>query len=215
MPISSKTLFTAGLTFTLTLACFVDFPLLGPSSLHAQTKDQAPPATAQTPKKIDLKTNSKTSPKTADKTPLKIATIDGSDKQVSTPFARKTIKILESRFPGENLVFRNLKLHTSPDGKQSFCGEMSISPDNPPDDDSFVPFGAQKGGDESQDDSPIVYDPEDIPESLDLQQEDKYINRGADLENLEELGCVPEGTYRHYSDRLTEIIQHRRASMIR
>lgn len=141
---------------------------------------------------------------------IKIITTDGSDKQASTPFARKMIKILESRFTGQRLIFRNLKLHTSPDSKQSFCGEMSISLSNPPDEDSFIPFGIKEG-----EDSPVVYDPEDIPESLDLRQEDKYINRGADLEELEEMGCVPEGTYRHYSDKLTEIIEHREASMIR
>ena len=160
------------------------------------------------------------SPKAATKDPanppkkansvIKIITTDGSNKQASTPFARKMIKILESRFTGQRLVFRNLKLHTSPNGKQSFCGEMSISLSNPPDEDSFIPFGVKEG-----EDSPVVYDPEDIPESLDLRQEDKYINRGADLEELEEMGCVPEGTYRHYSDKLTEIIQRRKASMMR
>ncbi|MBO7072739.1 MAG: hypothetical protein J6V89_04390, partial [Acetobacter sp.] len=65
----------------LTLSCLAIFSF----SSKAATKDPANP-----PKKAN--------------SVIKIITTDGSDKQASTPFARKMIKILESRFTGQRLV---------------------------------------------------------------------------------------------------------------
>ena len=136
--------------------------------------------------------------------------LDGSDKKAATPFTRSTLKTLETRFAGGHPRFRKLALHSTAEKKQVLCGEFSLSTAKAPADDSFVLFGATEGGD-----APVVYEPKDIPTELDFREVNQWINHGADLEDLEEMGCVPEGSYRQYSDKLNLVLQHRKTNTTR
>lgn len=129
--------------------------------------------------------------------------VDGSDKAAS-PFVKSTLKTLSHKYSGTPTHFRKISTHTT-DDKQSVCGEMSLENSKTPDSGSYIPFGAAEGQD-----GPIVFEPRTIPSALDFREVNLWINRGADLEDLEEMGCVPEGSYRAYSDTLNKVLQERK-----
>lgn len=131
--------------------------------------------------------------------------VDGSDKNAS-PFIKATLYTLSKRFADDQPKFRKVSTHTSGD-KQIVCGEISLHDSRTPASENFMPFGAVQG-----DESPLVYEPRTIPSALDFREVNTWINRGADLEDLEEMGCVPEGSYRKYSDRLNTVLQHRKTN---
>ncbi|MBO1325265.1 hypothetical protein K2X14_07940 [Acetobacter sp. TBRC 12305] len=135
--------------------------------------------------------------------------VDGSGQAAASPFGRATLKSLVAHFGG-TATFRQLSTHTNADKKQVLCGQISLDPTARPADDSFMPFGAQEDGDE-----PVVFQAHALPASIDPGQANQWINHGADLEALEELGCVPEGSYRQYSDKLNDLLQHHRRSIAR
>lgn len=131
--------------------------------------------------------------------------VDGSDK-TATPFVKTTLKILASKFPETPAHFRKISTHTLND-KTVICGEISLANAKAPDEASFMPFGATEG-----EENPLVFEGRTIPSALDFREVNSWINRGADLEDLEEMGCVPEGSYRAYSDKLNKVLQHRKTS---
>ncbi|MFT8675822.1 MAG: hypothetical protein ABF990_08435 [Acetobacter sp.] len=135
--------------------------------------------------------------------------VDGSGQAAATAFGRATLKSLATHFGGV-ASFRQLSTHTNADKKQVLCGQISLDSTARPADDSFMPFGAQEDGDD-----PVVFQAHALPTSIDADQANQWINHGADLEALEELGCVPEGSYRQYSDRLNDLLQHHRRTMSR
>lgn len=131
--------------------------------------------------------------------------VDGSDKAAS-PFVKNTLKSLASKFPETHPRFRKISTHKTND-KQIICGEISLEDSKNPGNTSFMPFGATEG-----EENPLVFEDRTIPSALDFREVNSWINRGADLEDLEEMGCVPEGSYRKYSDHLNTVLQHRKTS---
>ncbi|MFT8796001.1 MAG: hypothetical protein ABF839_11100 [Acetobacter orientalis] len=131
--------------------------------------------------------------------------VDGSDK-AATPFVKTTLKALSHKYAGTSTHFRQIATHKV-DDKQSVCGQISLENSKSPDASSYIPFGATEGQDNI-----IVFEPRTIPAALDFREVNSWINRGADLEDLEEMGCVPEGSYRTYSDTLNKVLQKRKNS---
>lgn len=131
--------------------------------------------------------------------------VDGSTKNAS-PFVKSTLHTLSTRFADSHPRFRNITTHGSGD-KQVVCGEISLHDSKTPAAENFMPFGATQG-----EENPLVYEPRTIPAALDFREVNTWINRGADLEDLEEMGCVPEGSYRQYSDHLNTVLQHRKTN---
>lgn len=129
--------------------------------------------------------------------------VDGSNKNAS-PFVQSTLLALGKRFAEDQPKFRKISTHTSGD-KQVVCGEISLHDSKVPAAENFIPFGAAQG-----EENPLVFEAHTIPSSLDFREVNTWINHGADLEDLEEMGCVPEGSYRQYSDRLNTVLQHRK-----
>ncbi|MFT8419447.1 MAG: hypothetical protein ABF636_11560 [Acetobacter sp.] len=130
--------------------------------------------------------------------------------QKASPFVKATLKTLMARFSNAHPKFRNLAVHTNSDKKQIVCGQVSLSESKTPANESFLSFGA---GEDSE--QPVVYESRTIPTTLDPREANQWINHGADLEELEELGCVPEGSYRQYGDTLNKILQDRKTSATR
>ncbi|GAN69541.1 hypothetical protein [Acetobacter orleanensis] len=131
--------------------------------------------------------------------------VDGSDKNAS-PFVKSTLHMLSKRFAEDQPKFRKISTHTSGD-KQIVCGEISLHGSKVPEAENFLPFGATQG-----EENPLVFEAHTIPAALDFREVNTWINHGADLEDLEEMGCVPEGSYRQYSDRLNAVLQHRKTN---
>lgn len=131
--------------------------------------------------------------------------VDGTDK-AATPFVKATLKALSHRYMGTPVHIRQISTHKT-DDKQIVCGELSLENSKTPDSGSYIPFGATEGQD-----APLVFEPRTIPSALDFREVNGWINRGADLEDLEEMGCVPEGSYRAYSDTLNKVLQQRKNS---
>lgn len=131
--------------------------------------------------------------------------VDGSDKNAS-PFVKSTLAMLSKRFGEDKPHFRKISTHTSGD-KQIVCGEISLHGTKVPAAETFMPFGATQG-----EENPLVYEAHTIPAALDFREVNTWINHGADLEDLEEMGCVPEGSYRQYSDHLNTVLQHRKTN---
>lgn len=131
--------------------------------------------------------------------------VDGSDKDAS-PFVKSTLHMLSTRFAEDHPKFRKITTHSSGE-KQIVCGEISLQGSKVPAAENFMPFGATQG-----EENPLVYEPHTIPAALDFREVNTWINRGADLEDLEEMGCVPEGSYRQYSDHLNTVLQHRKTN---
>lgn len=135
--------------------------------------------------------------------------IDGSDKKAS-PFVKNTLKTLTKRFPDTHPFFRAITTHPNAEKKQVVCGEISLSSSKTPEPDSFMLFGATEG-----ENAPIVYEPREIPPSIDSREVNLWINHGADLADLEEMSCVPEGSYRQYGDKLNQVLQNKKHSATR
>ncbi|GAB3592071.1 MULTISPECIES: hypothetical protein [Acetobacter] len=133
--------------------------------------------------------------------------VDGSMPKAPTAFVSGSLKALVSRAQDKHAAVRHLSVHDTVDKKQVLCGEVSTDPASPPSAGSFMPFGAIEGGD-----GPIVFEGRDIPAALDFREVNQWINYGADMEDLEEMGCVPEGSYRAYSDKLNKVLEHRKVN---
>ncbi|MFT8586918.1 hypothetical protein [Acetobacter papayae] len=136
--------------------------------------------------------------------------VDGSMPKAPTPFVSASLKALLSRAQDKHAAVRHLSVHETVEKKQVLCGEVSTDPSTPPSEGSFMKFGALEGGD-----GPIVFEGRDIPAALDFREVNQWINYGADMEDLEEMGCVPEGSYRAYSDKLNKVLQHRKVDGLR
>ena len=130
--------------------------------------------------------------------------------QKATPFVKATLKTLTTRFSNAHPKFRNLTVHTNSDKKQVVCGQVSLSESKAPANESFLSFGASE-----ESEQPIVYEARTIPATLDSREANQWINHGADLEELEELGCVPEGSYRQYGDTLNKVLQDSKSNATR
>lgn len=130
--------------------------------------------------------------------------------QKAPPFVKATLKALTTRFSNTHPKFRDLAVHTNSDKKQIVCGQVSLSESKTPANESFLSFGAAEDSEQ-----PVVYEARTIPTTLDSREANLWINHGADLEELEELGCVPEGSYRQYGDSLNKVLQDRKASATR
>ncbi|MCP1228079.1 MAG: hypothetical protein ABF916_11025 [Acetobacter fabarum] len=130
--------------------------------------------------------------------------------QKASPFVKETLKSLTTRFPSAHPKFRKLSVHTNSDKKQVVCGQVSLSENKAPAEDSFLSFGASEDSEQ-----PVVYEARPIPSTLDSREANQWINHGADLEELEELGCVPEGSYRQYGDSLNKVLQEHKINTTR
>lgn len=134
-------------------------------------------------------------------------TVLDNSAQKAPPFVKATLKELTVRFSSAHPKFRNLVVHTNSDKKQIVCGQVNLSENKTPADESFLSFGAAEDSEQ-----PVVYEARTIPTTLDSREANQWINHGADLEELEELGCVPEGSYRQYGDALNKVLQDRKTN---
>ncbi|NSL91734.1 hypothetical protein [Acetobacter syzygii] len=137
-------------------------------------------------------------------------TVLDNSAQKASPFVKSTLKTLVTRFSNTHPKFRNLTIHTNSDKKQIVCGQVSLSENKSPAEESFMSFGAAEDGEQ-----PVVYEARTIPATLDTREANQWINHGADLEELEELGCVPEGSYRQYGDTLNKVLQDHKINATR
>ncbi|CEF54877.1 hypothetical protein [Acetobacter ghanensis] len=137
-------------------------------------------------------------------------TVLDNSAQKASPFVKATLKTLTERFSTAHPKFRNLAVHTNSDKKQVVCGQVSLSENKAPAEESFMSFGAAEDSEQ-----PVVYEARTIPATLDSREANQWINHGADLEELEELGCVPEGSYRQYGDTLNKVLQDHKINTTR
>lgn len=98
-------------------------------------------------------------------------------------------------------TFRNVAVHTM-DGASVVCGEMAEH--NPPADGVFKKFGYVQGQDD-----PVVFSGRDVPQKIEFNEVNAWLNDSIKLEDLEEMGCVPKGTYHRYNEDLNKVMSQR------
>uniref|UniRef100_UPI0004719746 hypothetical protein n=1 Tax=Komagataeibacter kakiaceti TaxID=943261 RepID=UPI0004719746 len=99
-------------------------------------------------------------------------------------------------------TFRDVVVH-SMDGASVVCGEMADH--NPPTDGVYKKFGYVQGQDD-----PVVFSGRGVPQKIEFNEVNDWLNDSIKLEDLEEMGCVPKGTYHHYNEELNQVMSHRR-----
>lgn len=99
-------------------------------------------------------------------------------------------------------TFRNVAVHAM-DGASVVCGEMAQH--NPPPDGVFKKFGYVQGQDD-----PVVFSGRDVPTKIAFNDVNSWLNDSIKLEDLEEMGCVPKGTYNRYNAQLNQVMSQRK-----
>ncbi|MBV1834606.1 hypothetical protein KUA02_11400 [Komagataeibacter pomaceti] len=125
--------------------------------------------------------------------------IDASAAHV--PNAQEAIRKVAGTFAQPSATrFRHLGARTV-DGGAVVCGEVSPTASDP----HFQQFGYVAGHDD-----PIVFANRPLPATIPFGEVNGWINDSVHLEDLEEMGCVPKGTYHAYSDRLNARMNSRK-----
>ncbi|MCE2565075.1 hypothetical protein [Komagataeibacter sp. FNDCF1] len=99
-------------------------------------------------------------------------------------------------------TFRNVTTHGM-DGASVVCGEMAAQ--NPPPGGVYMKFGYVQGQDD-----PVVFSGRDVPQKVSFNEVNSWLNDSIKLEDLEEMGCVPKGTYHTYNERLNRVMSQRK-----
>nr|WP_048856972.1 hypothetical protein [Komagataeibacter xylinus] len=98
-------------------------------------------------------------------------------------------------------TFRNATVHAM-DGAAVVCGEMAEH--SPPADGVYKKFGYVQGqGD------PVIFSGRPVPAKIQFNEVNSWLNDSIKLEDLEEMGCVPKGTYHHYNEQLNQVLAQR------
>ncbi|ATU71572.1 hypothetical protein SXCC_01594 [Gluconacetobacter sp. SXCC-1] len=103
--------------------------------------------------------------------------------------------------PG-GVVFRNVAVHGM-DGASVVCGEMAAH--DTPAGSVHMKFGYVQGQDD-----PVVFSGRDVPQKISFNEVNSWLNDSIKLEDLEEMGCVPKGTYHSYNERLNQVMSQRK-----
>lgn len=100
------------------------------------------------------------------------------------------------------MVFRNVAVHGM-DGASVVCGEMAAR--DAPAGGVHMKFGYVQGQDD-----PVVFSGRDVPQKISFNEVNSWLNDSIKLEDLEEMGCVPKGTYHSYNERLSRVMSQRK-----
>ncbi|PYD81813.1 hypothetical protein CFR80_09880 [Komagataeibacter oboediens] len=100
------------------------------------------------------------------------------------------------------VTFRNVAVHPM-DATSVVCGEMA--PHNPPAGGVFMKFGYVQGQDD-----PVIFSGREVPQKVEFNEVNSWLNDSIKLEDLEEMGCVPRGTYHSYNERLNRVMSQRK-----
>ncbi|NHN86307.1 hypothetical protein GOB93_16925 [Acetobacter musti] len=84
-------------------------------------------------------------------------------------------------------------------GKNTVCGDVKGDGSA-----GFSEFGV------SADENPVIFDNRPIPAALDFKEVNGWLNQSVALEDLEEMGCVPKGSYARYRDHLNKVMETRK-----
>ncbi|NHO33773.1 hypothetical protein [Acetobacter fallax] len=118
---------------------------------------------------------------------------DGSGRSDA---AQAAVKAVAGHFRApQDVRFR--KIHTG--NKGAVCGEVTGDGAT-----VFSTFGVVSG------EEPVMFENQKIPAALDFKEVNTWLNRNVALEDLEEMGCVPKGTYMRYRDRLNKVMETRK-----
>ncbi|WP_227672644.1 hypothetical protein [Komagataeibacter sp. FXV3] len=99
-------------------------------------------------------------------------------------------------------TFRNVTVH-SMDATSVVCGEMAQH--DAPAGGAFMKFGYVQGQDD-----PVVFSGREVPQKVEFNEVNSWLNDSIKLEDLEEMGCVPRGTYHSYNERLNKVMSQRK-----
>lgn len=126
--------------------------------------------------------------------------IDGSAAHV--PGAAEAMKKVAATLPHpQEARFRHLAAR-SVDGAAVVCGEVAESPARNA---HFSQFGYVPGHDD-----PIVFANRPLPAVIPFGEVNGWINDSVHLEDLEEMGCAPKGSYHAYSEKLNTMMNQRK-----
>ena len=100
------------------------------------------------------------------------------------------------------VTFRNVTTHPM-DATAVVCGEMATHDTAPGG--VFMKFGYVQGQDD-----PVVFSGREVPQKIEFNEVNSWLNDSIKLEDLEEMGCVPRGTYHSYNERLNKVMSQRK-----
>lgn len=126
--------------------------------------------------------------------------LDGSAAHVAGA-AEAMKKVAATLAHPQGARFRHLAAH-SVDGAGVVCGEVAETPAH---DATFAQFGYVAGHDD-----PIVFANRPVPAVIPFGEVNGWINDSVHLEDLEEMGCAPKGSYHAYSEKLNTKMNQRR-----
>ncbi|MDG6093552.1 hypothetical protein LOC54_00235 [Acetobacter sp. AN02] len=132
---------------------------------------------------------------------LPLPALAAGEDDPATAAVRESIRKLSAH--PEDVVFGKITTHARK-GEEVSCGEARLVPLGKKTDESVV-FGvsAASGG-------PVLFETLPIPERLDFREVNEWLNRSVALEDLEELGCVPQGSYKRYRRHLNHVMEQRK-----
>ncbi|CUW48320.1 hypothetical protein IFJ82_02905 [Novacetimonas hansenii] len=126
--------------------------------------------------------------------------LDGSDAHVAGA-AEAMKKVAATLKHPNDARFRHLAAHDA-DGAGVVCGEVAETPARGA---HFAQFGYVVGHDE-----PIVFANRPIPAVIPFAEVNGWINDSVHLEDLEEMGCAPKGSYHTYNEKLNTKMNQRK-----
>ncbi|GBR02745.1 hypothetical protein [Acetobacter oeni] len=88
-------------------------------------------------------------------------------------------------------------------GKGTICGEVTGDGAT-----TFSSFGVTPGSE------PVIFDNQKIPAALDFKEVNEWLNKSVALEDLEDMGCAPKGSYMRYRDRLNKVMETRKENTL-
>ena len=100
------------------------------------------------------------------------------------------------------MAFRNGGVHGM-EGAAGGWGEMAAR--GAPAGSVYMKFGYVQGQDD-----PVVFSGRDVPQKVSFNEVNSWLNDSIKLEDLEEMGCVPKGTYHSYNERLNRVMSQRK-----
>ncbi|MCI1484266.1 MAG: hypothetical protein LKH33_00445 [Acetobacter sp.] len=125
------------------------------------------------------------------------------NSNVTTSEVSAAIKNTAARFKfPEKTIFRKIRQTHTEDGN-FVCGEIDTRAAGGKDT-GFSLFGIQDGHT-----TPSIFETKAIPKKIKFNDVNNWINRSVALEDLEDMGCVPSGSYKKYEKQLNTVLQTR------
>ncbi|WNM09495.1 hypothetical protein RI056_05980 [Komagataeibacter nataicola] len=69
---------------------------------------------------------------------------------------------------------------------------------------AYKKFGYVQGQDD-----PVIFSGRPVPAKIQFNEVNSWLNDSIKLEDLEEMGCVPKGTYHRYNEQLNQVMAQR------